>query len=96
MERSMEAVAVFADPFGPCHTASVDADNACSSGSVRPFGWLWRHDGSAGALANIGGLNSGADAAKPDEDNACSSWSVRPFGWLCRQLGLAAALGGTG
>src|SRR6266853_589687 len=96
LERSMDAVAVFSDPFGACHTASVDDDNACSSGSVRPFGWLRRHDGSAGALANIGGLNSGADAANPDDDNACSSWSVRPFGWLCRQVGLTAALRGTG
>lgn len=91
-----DAVAVVADLFGACHTASVDDDNSCSSRSVRPFGWLWRHDGSAGALANTGGLNSGADAANPDDDNACSSWSVRPFGWLCRHEGAAGALLTTG
>src|ERR1700674_5229628 len=37
--------------------ASVDDDNACSSRSVGPFGWLWRHHGTAGALLKTGRLN---------------------------------------
>src|SRR6202049_2069480 len=52
----VDVVAVFADPSGACHMASVDDDNACSSGSVKPFGWLWRHDGAAGALLKTGRL----------------------------------------
>ena len=72
LERSMEAVAVFADPFGSCHVARVDDPNAANSRSVRPFGWLWRHDGSAGALAKTGGLTCDSDADNPDDDNAAS------------------------
>lgn len=76
--------------------AGVDDDNPCSSRSVRPCGWLWRHDGSAGALANTGGPSSHADADNPDDDNASSSPSLRPFGWLWRYDGVAGALLKTG
>src|ERR1700694_608117 len=92
----MEAVAVFADPFGSCHTARVDDPNAANSRSVRPYGWLWRDDGSAGALAKTGGLSCDSDADNPDDDNAASSRSVRPFGWLLRHDGSAGALLKTG
>src|SRR6266567_2216567 len=79
-------------PLGACHSASDDEDNACNSRPVRPLGWVWRHDGSAGARAKSCGLNCGAKADKSDDDSACSSRSVTPFEWLWRQLGLAAAL----
>jgi hypothetical protein len=93
---SVDADAVYPDPFGTCHEARSDDDNACSSRSVRPFGWLCRHNGSAGALAKIGGLSCDADADKSDDDNACSSRSVRPFGWLWRHDGSTGALLKTG
>jgi len=94
---SVDAVAVFSHPLGSCHAEdSPDDDNAWSSRSVRPFGWLWRHDGSAGALAKTGGLSCDADADNPDDDNACSSRSVRPFGWLWRHDGSAGTLLKTG
>src|SRR5438128_2712446 len=94
--RSTDADAVFSDPFGRCHMANEDDDIACSSRSLRPFGWLWRHDGSAGALAKTGGLSCRADADRSDDDNACSSRSVRPFGWLWRHDGSTDALLKTG
>ena len=96
LARSVDADAVYPDPFGICHEASVDDDNACSSRSVRPFGWLWRHNGSAGALAKVGGLSCDADADKSDDDNACSSCSVRPFGWLWCHDGSTGAVLKTG
>ena len=40
-------------PPDSCQVANEDADAACNSRSVSPLGWLWRHDGSAGALAEF-------------------------------------------
>src|SRR5437867_895922 len=64
---SVEIDAVFSDPFGSCHLARVDDENACSSRSVMPFGWLRRHDGSAGALAKTGGSSCPAAADNSDD-----------------------------
>src|SRR6266566_8560104 len=91
------ADAALSDPFGDCHAANDDDANAASSRSVRPFGWVLRHDGSAGALAKTGGGSScAADTDNPDDDNAASSRSVRPLGWSWRQAGTAGAALKTG
>src|SRR5258706_9806527 len=90
------AIALYPVPFGRCHMASEDDDKASISSSVRPFGWLWRHDGSAGALAKTGGLTCATNTGKSDAAKACRSPSVKAIGWLFRQVWLAPALRGTG
>ena len=60
----VDADAVLPDPLGSCHEASVDDDSASSSRSVRPFGWLWRHEGSY-SLAVAGGVATPVAVALP-------------------------------